>query len=354
MFWNKNNIVEKISEIPLTLDDISEDLFGGVSTNNGFLHRVGLPGKNDPADMYMCEGLCVGVNIEPELVYPYVSGALSGKYAVRSSPQGFMLPYSFSGSGPRKECRVLQPSELEAEFPLAYYRVMDFKANFHHDSSPLGSPDYYSVRGTKLLEYLNTPKIIVNEGYRMQAAYDEAGKHLFREGCGIVLKDPEMYHYVTAVLNSPVARLFPAVCRYRMVYCDTLTPSVLKRFPMAFPENEAVKNLISTLSSYLILIHRQKYAAAGAGASGSLRELAGFYEEITNRLVLDTYLGIEPAPKLLDILEENIHPYAGEMEWESCESLLSAMQYVKQEITSILNTEKCGLDLGLPDVLSLP
>jgi hypothetical protein len=355
MFWNKNNIVEKISEIPLTLGEISEDVVGGVSTNNGFLHRVGLPGKNDPEDMYMCEGLCIGVNIEPELVYPYVSGSFPGKFAVRSSPYGFMLPYSISGNGLRKECHVLQPSELKEKYPLAYYRVVDFKANFHHDSSPL-DPAYYSVRGKKLLEFLRTPKIIVNEGYQPSAAYDETGRHLFREGCGVVLKDPEMYLYITAVLNSPIARLFPAVCSYRMIYCNSLTPVVLKRFPVAFPENNSVKNLISTLSSYLIFIYRLKYTETGAGigteASSSFSELIGFYERILNLLVMDTYLKIEPPQKFLEILEENIHQYAGETEWEDSENLLSAMQCVKQKVSSTLDSEKCRFDMEFSDILN--
>lgn len=354
MFWNKNNIVEKISEIPLTLGDISEDIVGGVSTNNGFLHRVGLPGKNDPKDMYMCEGLCMGVNIEPELVYPYVSGSFPGKFAVRSSPYGFMLPYLISGNGLKKECRVFQPSELEKQFPLAFYRIVDFKANFHCDSSPL-DPAYYSVRGKKLLEYLRTPKIIVNEGYHLSAAYDAAGRHLFREGCGVILKDPEMYLYITAVLNSPIARLFPAVCSYKMIYCNSLTPVVLKRFPVAFPKNESVKNLINILSSYLISIYKLKYAEAGEGTEkevSSFNELAGFYEKILNLLIRDTYLGIEPPQKFLEILEENIHQYAGETEWEDCDNLLNGMQYVKQTILSILDSEKDKFGMEISDILN--
>jgi hypothetical protein len=32
MFLKQNNIVEKICEIPVTLGDISESIFGGVNT----------------------------------------------------------------------------------------------------------------------------------------------------------------------------------------------------------------------------------------------------------------------------------------------------------------------------------
>lgn len=354
MFWNKNGIVEKILETPLTLGDISEDVFGGISTNNTFLHRVGLPGKNDPQSMFMCEGLCVGVNIEPELVYPYVSGILAGKFAVRSSPYGFMLPYEFSGSGVQKASRVIPPSGLQEQFPLAYNRVMDFRELFHHDASPLDSADYYSVRGRKVLEYLNTPKIIINECYRLQAAYDPEGKHVFRDGCGIVLKDPEKYRYVTAVLNSPLARLFPSVCKHEMLYSATLTPSVLKRFPIAFPEDERVENIVSTLSSYLIYLNTQRYAVKGAETSHWLDELTGFYEELANLLVLDTYFGKAPDPRFLEILEVNIHPFAGGMEFENDGSLLVAMHCIKQKLLGTQDFEKCRLEVGFPYLLSFP
>ena len=354
MFCNKNGLAEKICETPLTLGDISEDVFGGISTRNIFLHRVGLPGKDDPRAMFMCEGLCVGVNIEPELVHPYVSGTLAGKFAVRSSPYGFMLPYEFSGSGVRKASRVIPPFELQEKYPLAYYRVMDFRSLFHHDASPLDSADYYSVRGRKVLEYLGTPKIIINEGYRLQAAYDPTGKHVFREGCGIVLKDPEKYLYVTAVLNSPLARLFPSLCKNEMSYPVSLTPAVLKRFPIVFPEDRRVENLVSKLSSYLIYLHGQKYAAKGAETSGWLDELTAFYEELANHLILDTYFGKDPDPRFLEILEENIHPFAEDMEFENDGSLVVAMHCMKQKLLDTGDFEKCRLEVGFPDLLSFP
>ncbi len=358
MFWNKNGLVEKIRETPLTLGDISEDVFGGISTNNILLHKVGFPGKNDPQAMFMCEGLCVAVNIEPELVYPYVSGTLAGKFAVRSSPYGFMLPYEFSGSGVRKVSRVIPPSELQEKCPLAYDRVMDFRKLFHHDASPLDSADYYSVRGRKVLEYLGTPKIIINEGYRLQAAYDPAGKHVFREGCGIVLKDPEKYLYVTAVLNSPLARLFPSLYKNEMLYSATLTPAILKRFPIAFPEDRRVEDLVSTLSSYLIYLHGQKYAAKdmakAAETSGWLDELTAFYEELANLLVLDTYFGKATDTRFLEILEVNIHPFAGGIEFENDGSLLVAMHCIKQKLLGASDFEKYRPDVGFPDLLSFP
>ncbi|MFY1112181.1 MAG: hypothetical protein AB3K77_10945 [Methanosarcinaceae archaeon] len=357
MFLKKNGLVEKIRETPLTLGDISEDVFGGISTGNIFLHKVGFPGNNDPQAMFMCEGLCVAVNIEPELVYPYVSGTLAGKFAVRSSPYGFMLPYEFSGSGVRKACRAIPPSELQEKYPLAYYQVMDFKKLFHHDASPLDSADYYSVRGRKVMEYLNTPKIIINEGYRLQAAYDPTGNHVFREGCGIVLKDPEKYLYVTAVLNSPLAKLFPSLCKNEMSYPVSLTPAVLKRFPIAFPEDSRVENLVSTLSSYLIYLHGQQYAAKEAENSGwldELTELTGFYEELANLLVMDTYLGKDTSLRFLEILEENVHPFAGGMEFENDGSLLAAMHCIKQKLLGTHDFEKCRLDVGFPDLMSFP
>lgn len=351
MFLNENRIVEKICEFPITLGDISESIFGGISTKNGLLHRLTVPEGSDFESLYLCEGLCKPIILESELIYPYVSGAFSEKFAFNSSPYRFMLPYELSDKGSRKECRIIPPEELEVRFPLTYGRILEFKNLFDHDSSPLESADY-SVRGRKLLEYLNTPKIIATEGYRLQAAYDTSGNHVFEDGCGIVLKDPEKYPYVTAVLNSQISRIFPSVCESEMIYSNSVTPAVIKRFPIVFPEDRLTEDLITNISGYLMFLNQQK-SAAGYSTANWLEELTGFYEQISDLLVVDTYLGDGIDPRLLGALEENIHPYAGDMESESDESLLSVLYYIKQRILESSNFKNYGFDEEFSGILSL-
>lgn len=351
MFLNENKIVEKICEFPITLGDLSESIFGGISTKNGLLHRLTVPEGSDSESLYLCEGLCKPMILESELIYPYVSGAFSEKFAFNSSPYRFMLPYELSEKGSRKECRIIPPEELKVRFPLTYGRILEFKNQFDHDSSPLESADY-SVRGKKLLEYLNTPKIIATEGYRLQAAYDHSGNHVFEDGCGIVLKDPEKYPYVTAVLNSQISRIFPSVCESEMIYSNSVTPAVIKRFPIVFPEDRLTEDLITNISGYLMFLNQQK-SAAGYSTANWLEELTGFYEQISDLLVVDTYLGEGIDPRLLGALEENIHPYAGDMESESDESLLSVLYYIKQRILESSNFKNYGFDEEFSGILSL-
>jgi len=352
MFPKENKIVEKICEIPVTLEDVSESIFGGVSTKNGLLHRLVLPEEGESDSFYLCEGLCKPVFLEPELVYPYVSGAFSEKFTFRPSPYSFMLPYELSDEGKRKDCRAISPEELKARFPMTYRRILEFKAEFRHDTSPLNSADY-SIKGRKFLEYFNTPKIIATEGYHLQAAYDAVGNHVFEDGCGIVLKDQNKYPYVTAVLNSPIARLFPLVCRSELMYSSSVAPAVLKRFPIVFPDNGLTEDLINTISGYLVFLNRQKYAT-DYGVTDWPRELTGFYEQISNLLVLDTYFINDLDPRLLDALEENIHPYAGDLESENSESLLGALYYIKQQILETSSFGKYRFNMGLTGILSFP
>ena len=347
MFLKQNKIVEKICEIPVTLADVSESIFAGVSTKNGLLHRLALPEESDSDSYYLCEGLCKPVFLEPELVYPYVSGAFSEKFAFRPSPYLFMLPYKFSED--KKESDVIPPEELEAKFPMAYGRILEFKREFRHDASPLNSADY-SIKGSKFLEYFNTPKIIATEGYHLQAAYDAVGNQVFEDGCGIVLKDQSKYPYVTAVLNSPIARLFPSVCKSEMMYSSYVAPTVLRRFPIVFPDNRLTEDLINTVSSYLVFLNRQKYST-DYGVPDWLRELTGFYEQISNLLVLDTYFINDLDTGLLDALEENIHPYAGDMDSENSDSLLSALYYIKKQILAS-SSGKYKFNMELPGMLS--
>jgi hypothetical protein len=349
MFLKEKQIVEKICEIPATLEDISESVFEGICTKNGLMHRLVLPeGGSD--SYYFCEGLCKPVFSEPEIVYPYVSGDFSEKFAFRPSPYSFMLPYELPDGGKRTESRVILPEELKARFPLAYGRILEFKNHFRHDTSPL-KPEDYSIKGRQLLEYLNTPKIIAIEGYHLLAAYDAIGNHVFEDGCGIVLKDPDLYPYVTAVLNSPIARLFPAVCKSKMIYSSYASPEVLRHFPIVFPANKLTEDLINTIFSYLMFLNSQKYSA-DYRVKDWVRELAGFYEQISSLLVMDTYFINDIDSKLLDALKENIHPYAGDMESETIDSLLSALHYIRQQILETSSFGKYRFKMGLPDFLS--
>jgi hypothetical protein len=350
MFPKQNKIVEKISEIPVTLGDVSESIFGGINTQNGMLHRLALPEEGGSDSYFLCEGLCKPVFLEPELVYPYVSGSFSEKFAFRPSPYSFMLPYELSNNGKKKEYNVIPPEELKTRFPMTYGRILEFKRRFRHDTSSLKFADY-SIKGRQFLEYFKTPKIIATEGYHLQAAYDAAGNHVFENGCGIVLKDPSKYDYVTAVLNSSIARLFPSVCKSEMMYSNYVAPAVMKRFPIVFPDNVLTEDLITTISSYLVFLNREKYAR-DYGVPDWLRELTDFYEQISDLLVLDTYFTNDLEPGLLNALEENIHPYAGDMNSEDSSSILSALYYIKQQILEASSSEKYKFSMGLPGILN--
>ncbi len=352
MFSKEKEIVEKICEIPVTLEDVSESIFGGVNTKNSLLHRLLLPDEGGPDSFYLCEGLCKSVFIEPELVHPYVSGAFSEKFTFRPAHYSFMLPYELSDEGRKKEYRVIPPEKLKVRYPMTHRRILEFKNEFRHDSSPLDSADY-GIKGKRFLKYFNIPKIIATEGYHMQAAYDAVGNHVFEDGCGIVLKDPSKYSYVTSVLNSPISRIFPVVCKSEMIYSSASVPSVLKRFPIVFPDNSLTEELIDTVYSYLVFLKKQKYAA-DYGVTDWIKELTAFYEQISTLLILDTYFINDLDPRLLEVFEENIHPYAGDMESENSDSLLGALYYIKQQILETSSFGKYRFNVGLAGMLNYP
>ena len=344
MLSKENKIVEKICTIPVTLKDISKSIFEGISAKNILMHRLLFPEEDGSKLYYLCEGLCKPVFLEPEIIYPYVSGAVSEKFAVRSSPYRFMLPYGLS-DGIKKEYKIIPPEELKLKFPRAYRRIMEFKNQFLHDTSPLSSADY-SIKGTEFLEHLFIPKIIAIGGYHLQAAYDAVGNHVFRNGCGIVLKDSSKYPYVTAVLNSPIARVFPALCKSKMIFSDYADPIVLGRFPIKFPDNRLTEDLINAIFGYLMFLNKQVYTTSYRVPEW-LQKLTDFYEQISSLLILDTYFINDIDPKLLKVLEENIHPYAGEIGSENIDSLLSSLYYIMQQILETSRFERSSLNMCL-------
>lgn len=358
MFWSKNSIIEKVRAISNTLDDISADIFCGISTDNEYLHKLSLSEEDSPETPYKCLGLNRGINIERELVHPFIDSALSNEYALHPSSYCFMLPYELKTDGMKKECRLLEPEELKERYPLTYARITKFKSNFRHDSTAL-SPDDYSIRGCKPLQYVGVPKIIVSDHYSFQASFDPAGNHLFEKGCGIVLQDPSRYFYVLAALNSSISRVFSEICQNNRLYNGSLTPAVLKRFPIVFPDEKNLESLISTLSSYLTYIHGHIYRNPSPDiAESEDYELLKFYERIVNLLVLDAYFTKDLDPRFLEILEENIMPsgkYPESFGFSGSEdpgAFMDKLRAVKQDILDTPDFGKCRFNSEFTNILA--
>lgn len=351
MFWSKENIIERLSKIPRTLEDISIDIFEGVPSKNDFLHKVSL--SRDYTDApYACRSLQRNVNIEQELMYPYMDGALSNEFAIHSSQYRFMLPYEIIGYDIRKKYRVFQPEEMKTRFPMAYKRLIEIKYKFRTGEEELDSADCYRLKDERFLQYINTPKIIVTDHYRLQASYDISGNYVFADGIGVVLGDHTLYHYVTAVLNSSISRAFPEIwSREKVRNNNSLYPKILKRFPITFPESENAETLINTISRYLIYLNSQKHTAKIYSLPGYQR-LMEFYKRISDLLVLDTYITNDLDPRFIEILAENIVSSEDEFEYSDDMSLLIALQEIKKNVLNTPDFRKCKFSNEFTNILA--
>lgn len=351
MFWSKENIIERLSKMPRTLEDISIEIFEGVPSTNDFLHKVSI--SRDCIDApYACRNLQRNINIEQELMYPYMDGALSNEFAINSSQYRFMLPYEILGNDIRKEYRVYQPEEMKTRFPMAYKRLMEIKYKFKKDGEELDSADCYRLENESFLHYVNTPKIIVTDHYRLQASYDSTGNHVFADGIGVVLGDPALYHYVTAVLNSSISRVFPEVWNREKVRNNSgLYPKILKRFPIAFPESENAETLINTISRYLIYLNSQKHTAK-IYSLPNYQKLIDFYKRMSDLLILDTYVTSDLDPRFIEILAENIVSSEDDFEYSDDMSLLIALQEIKKNVLRTPDFRKCKFSNEFTNILA--
>ena len=352
MFWSKDSIVDRLSKIPRTLEDIAVEIFEGVPSTNDLLHKVSISREDSTDAIYACRNLQKNINIEQELMYPYMNGALSNEFAIHSSQYRFMLPYEILGNSIRKEYRIFQPEEMKIRFPMAYKRLTEIKYKFKTDSGDVDSADCYRLESESFLRYINTPKIIITDHYRLQASYDFVGNHVFADGIGIVLEDPLLYHYITAVLNSSISRVFPEIWnRERVRDNNNLYPKVLKRFPIVFPEYEDVETLINTISRYLIYLNIQKHTAKIYSLSNYQR-LIEFYKRIADLLILDTYITNDLDPRFVEILAENIVSSEEEFEYSNDMSLLIALQGIKKNILENPDFRKCKFSNEFTNILA--
>jgi hypothetical protein len=357
MFWSKDDIVERLSKIPRTLEDISIEVFEGVPLSNDSLYRASLSIENCTDSTYICRNPQTNVSIEQvsiekELTYPYMDGSLSNEFAIHASQYQFMLPYEILGLGIRKEYKIFQPDELKTKFPIAHEQLTENKFKSGAEKQELDSADCYRLESESFLQYINTPKIIITENYNLQASYDSLGKYVFADGVGVVLGDPTLYHYVTAVLNSTISKAFPEIwSREQGQNRSKLCPKMLKRFPIVFPKSQTTENLVSTISRYLIYLNRQKHAAKVYSIPGYQR-LIDFYKRISDLLILDTYMTNDLDPQLLEILEENITSSDEELEYSDDINLLIGLQAIKENILSSPDFRNCRFSNEFTNILA--
>jgi hypothetical protein len=372
MFWSKDDIVERLSKIPRTLEDISIEVFEGVPPTNDFLHKASLSRENCTDATYtdatytdatytnatytsrnlQTNVSIEQVSIEKELMYPYMDNSLSNEFSIHSSQYQFMLPYEILGLGIRKEYKIFHPDELKAKFPVAYKQLMEIKFTSETEKQEPDSADCYRLKSESFLQYINTPKIIITDNYNLQASYDSVGKHIFSDGIGVVLGDPTLYHYVTATLNSSISKAFIEIwSREKVQSRGKLSPKMLKRFPIAFPKSEITENLVSTISRYLIYLNRQKHEGK-VYSIPCYQKLIDFYKRILDILILDTYITNDLDPRLLEILAENITPSEEEFEYSNDMSLMIGLQAIKENILESPDFRNCRFSNEFTNILA--
>ena len=354
MFWSKEYIVERLSKIPRTLEDISIEVFDGVPPTNDFLQKAGFSRENCTDASCVCIDSPTNVeqaSTEKGFLYPYVDGSVLNEFAIQSAQYQFMLPYKVLDNNISKEYRIFQPEELKTKFPAAYKQLMEIRQQSENEKHELVSADY-RFENESFLRYINTPKIIVTSSFRLHASYDPTGKHVFANGVGVVLGDPTLYHYITAVLNSSIAMAFPEIwSREGVQHTSNLNSQMLKRFPVKFPKKEITETIISTIARYLIYLNSQKQMAKAYAIPG-YQKLIDFYKRISDLLILDTYITNDLDPMLLEILSENITASDGGFEYSDDINLLIGLQEIKKNILSSQDFGKCRFSSEFTNILA--
>jgi hypothetical protein len=357
MFWSKDDIVERLSKIPRTLEDVSIEIFDGVPPVNDFLQKISLSNGYCTDVPHICRNpqnsvSLEQISIEKELVHPYVDGSLSNEFAVQTAQYQLMLPYEILGINIKKEYKLLQPEELKIRYPIAYNQILEAKCSSGTEKKELNS-DCYRLENESFLQYMNTPKIIIGRNFRFQASYDPSGNHVFADAVGVVLGDPTLYHYITAVFNSSVSKAFPEILNREGVQIKkNLCQEMLKKFPIMFPKSETIESVVSTISRYLIYLNRQKNMAVKLYPASSYQNLIDFYKRIADILILDTYVTNDLDPKLLDILEENITPCEERFEYSDDVCLLIGLESIKKSILDSPDFKRCRFSNEFTNILA--
>ncbi len=208
--WNfsDDDASKILAKIKLQKDNfkkITNKIFKGSSTGNDDLFLFDLIQKNNDTSIVYSKGLNQNVELENELLRPFLYGEDVRRYMPPQSKKLLLYPYKIEND----KSYLIDYEELKQKYPKAFGYLNMIKSNLLKRKIKLNDRDFYKYSAARSLTEYRKPKIMIPDMLiTNRISYDEQGKFyhgpavhsvVFNEDLG----NKDQYFYL-AVLNSKV------------------------------------------------------------------------------------------------------------------------------------------------------
>jgi type I restriction-modification system DNA methylase subunit len=199
-FGEETALVEKIRNIGLPLEEVTERIFQGLKTSADKIYILEVIQRKTKSVKVHSPHLDRDIELEPELLKPLIKGGQMRRYLILEPERVLLFPYRGDHLIPKKELQELCPKCWE-------YLLSNKKYLEDREHGIMKGQNWYAYGRNQALDVVYLPKIITPD-FASSASYsfDAEGSYYLTGGAaggyGILPKKDINPKYLLALLNS--------------------------------------------------------------------------------------------------------------------------------------------------------
>jgi len=199
-FGEETALVEKIRNIGLPLEEVTERIFQGLKTSADKIYILEVIQRKTKSVKVHSPHLDRDIELEPELLKPLIKGGQMQRYLIKDTQKVVLFPYY--------GVEVLDKNYLKESLPKTWEYLTECRKYLEdREDGKMKGDRWYAYIYPKSLDKFDLPKIITPDMAAFACyCYDSNGQYYFSGGAaggyGILPKNNVDPKYLLALLNS--------------------------------------------------------------------------------------------------------------------------------------------------------
>ncbi len=212
-------IFKRLSELPVTLEKVTERIFQGLKTGADKIYIVDeIDNQDEQVKIYSKEKQSE-YWLESHLLHPLIKGGDSKPYNLITTNRRIIFPYIVNDSGKM----ILMPEiKLKTDYPLTWKYLLENKKYLENrENGKMSGLNWYAYSRNQALDVIKFPKIFTPDiAAKSSFSADQLGNVFFTGGAaggyGILVSQSYSKEYVLGLLNSKLLEWFIRQCATQM------------------------------------------------------------------------------------------------------------------------------------------
>jgi hypothetical protein len=196
--WEKS-LWDKLTLIPQSLGDISEQIFQGLKTGADLIYSVQVKRLQDKYSIIKSNTDNLEYEIESSILHKQIKGGDINRYQINETNRAVIFPY--------KNGKLIDEKTMQKNFPKTWLYFLNHKKYLiERENGKMKGFSWYGYTRNQALSSMEQPKILIPDYYAYASyCFDLKGEYYFfgggAGGYGIV-QNTLNYHYILGLLNS--------------------------------------------------------------------------------------------------------------------------------------------------------